>query len=102
MRRLACVVLLFVAAPVLSEEVTHPFRGRKFDGDVLKFSGTTPREFITPQEEGLHVRYTPGKVAKNPAGVVWRFAARGNFVVTAQTIRPVSRWEMPTNETKDR
>jgi hypothetical protein len=86
MRILACALLLGVAAPAFSQEETVNFRGGKFDADLLYYSGLTPKKFITPEPEGLRLRYTgtdapPGN---NTAGVAWHFHARGDFVATAQ------------------
>jgi len=86
--RITCCLLLFIAAfPSLAQEpIKHDFRGSKLDRDVLNYSGQTPEKYITPEEEGLRLRYTGvgAPPSNNTAGVAWRFHARGDFVVTAK------------------
>src|SRR5580700_7417779 len=84
MRIIACLAVFSIVAPARSEEVTTTFRGGNFDDNLVRFTGSTPKEFITPDEHGLRLRYSPGKIAKDPAGVFWRFHVRGNFVATAK------------------
>jgi hypothetical protein len=87
MRCTACALLLGLAvSSVAQEPLLHDFRDRKFDRDVLTYSGRTPEKYIALEKEGLRLRYTGNDAppSNNTAGVAWRFHARGDFVVTAK------------------
>jgi hypothetical protein len=84
MRTLASVVLLVVAAPALSEELRYDFRDGTFDPRLFRYEGPTPREFITPEVEGLRWRFPAGSAPARPVGLYWRTVVRGNFRVTAR------------------
>lgn len=87
MRFSACFLLVCITAPSLAQQkVAHDFRGGKFDPDLLRYHGPTPEKFMTPEPEGLRLRY-PGKDVPpqgDPSAVSWRLEARGDFVVTAR------------------
>jgi hypothetical protein len=98
MRFIACVILLCAPLPAFAQQaLKHDFRGGKFDGDVLKYSGQTPEKYIAPEMAGLRLRYTGqgAPPANNTAGVIWRFHARGDFVVTARY--EILKAEQPKN-----
>ena len=87
MKYTLCTLLLFAAAPAMAQQsLKHDFRGGKFDRDVLAYSGQTPEQYFTPEKEGLRLRYSGGNAppSYNTAGIVYRFHARGDFVVTAR------------------
>jgi len=87
MRTLACVILFCISAPAFAQNKhSHDFRGSKVDEALVRFYGPRDKSYMTPEKEGLRLRYTGKDAAPqgNPAGVISTFKARGNFVATAR------------------
>ena len=62
------------------------FRGGRFNGEHLRFAGPTPEKFLTPEPEGLRLRYTGAGAPSlsDPSCIFWRYHAAGDFVVAAR------------------
>ena len=87
MRIIPCLVMLAAALPAGAEQVhTLDFRGKKFDTKLLDYTLANPERYLTPEKEGLRLRFTGKDVppARQTAGIFWRFDARGDFVVRAK------------------
>jgi LPXTG-motif cell wall-anchored protein len=83
MRILACAVILGFHMPLLGEEIVHRFQAGDYNDELFSYTRTS-KQFIRPEDEGLHWHYGDGKAPAKPMGVHWRYAVRGDFAITAQ------------------
>jgi hypothetical protein len=95
MRILASLVLLGLATPAWCEEEAHNFRGRNYDAQRFRKQGPDPDNYITAEEEGLRIRFAPGKAPGQAVGVSWRGRIIGDFDTSARfdilTMEPPQR-----------
>jgi len=87
MKIIPCFVLLVAAVPTFAQQVHKlDFRDNQFDGKLVDYTLPNPEKYLTPEKEGLRLRFTGKDVppAGQAAGIFWRFDARGDFVVTAK------------------
>lgn len=82
MRIIPCFVLFVVAVPALAQQVHKvDFRDGKFDAKLLDYTLPNPEKYLTPEKEGLRLRFTGQNVpsAGQAAGIFWRFDCAWRF-----------------------
>jgi RNA polymerase sigma factor (sigma-70 family) len=82
---------LGAAAPMLlqppakaAEEVEHDFRASRFDERLLWYSGPKDKGYLTPEAEGLRLRFTEERFPTSGMGAQWRFHADGDLMATGR------------------
>src|SRR5947209_1523400 len=95
MRTLPSIVLFLLAVPAVAEEVKFDFRDSKYDEQLFAYDGPDQAGIVTPEAEGLRLRFTPERFPPRGMGPMWRYQVKGDFSATGRyeilSIKPPTR-----------
>src|SRR5688572_3667422 len=74
--------ILFCCSGVHGQDRVHDFTGSCSKPKLIYYSGTDAKEYVTPENEGLRIRFGPPQAPTRPVGVAWHYWVRGDFIAT--------------------
>ncbi|HZZ79841.1 MAG TPA: DUF1583 domain-containing protein [Gemmataceae bacterium] len=80
-----CAIHLLAPLPAHAQTtVKQDFRESQFNADALRYDSDESMKYVTPEKEGLRIRFAPPDVPRAAVGVRWKTAVIGDFEATAR------------------
>jgi len=82
--RAALLAIVLAPSSAQGQDFAHSFRMDKLNQDIFRYHGAGAEKFVTPEAEGLRIRYDGANAPLNPVGVDRPVPLRGDFTVTVR------------------
>jgi hypothetical protein len=77
-----CLSLTGLAPSAFADTAVFDFRGRPFEGDHFRLTGSNAHKVMQSDAQGLRIAIPANHVNRLPVGLVWGHGIRGDFEIT--------------------